>query len=111
MGATAMTRRTGRSLLTNWLRYAHSAELRTIAPAQRSLQEETARVDLPANRSLYSRAHPPERLSRPSDSMIKGIKGVKDILPEETPRWRFIEESARRWADRHGFREIRIPIF
>jgi histidyl-tRNA synthetase len=43
--------------------------------------------------------------------MIKGIKGVKDILPEETPRWRFIEESARRWADRYGFREIRIPIF
>jgi histidyl-tRNA synthetase len=43
--------------------------------------------------------------------MIKGIKGVKDILPEETPRWRVIEESARRWADRYGFQEIRIPIF
>lgn len=42
---------------------------------------------------------------------IKGIKGVKDILPEETPRWRFIEETARRWADRYGFQEIRIPIF
>ncbi|OYT20127.1 MAG: histidine--tRNA ligase [Nitrospira sp. UW-LDO-01] len=43
--------------------------------------------------------------------MIKGIKGVKDLLPEETPRWRFIEESARRWATRYGFHEIRIPIF
>ena len=43
--------------------------------------------------------------------MIKGIKGVKDILPEETPRWRFIEETARQWADRYGFHEIRIPIF
>ena len=43
--------------------------------------------------------------------MIKGIKGVKDILPEDTPRWRFIEETARRWADRYGFKEIRIPIF
>jgi histidyl-tRNA synthetase len=43
--------------------------------------------------------------------MIKGIKGVKDLLPEETPRWRFIEETARRWADRYGFHEIRIPIF
>lgn len=42
---------------------------------------------------------------------IKGIKGVKDILPEETPRWRFIEERARRWADRYGFQEVRIPIF
>lgn len=43
--------------------------------------------------------------------MIKGIKGVKDILPEETPRWRVIEEAARRWATRYGFDEIRIPIF
>jgi len=43
--------------------------------------------------------------------MIKGIKGVKDLLPEETPRWRFVEESARQWAARYGFHEIRIPIF
>jgi histidyl-tRNA synthetase len=43
--------------------------------------------------------------------MIKGIKGVKDILPEDTPRWQFIEQTARRWADRYGFVEIRIPIF
>ncbi|HWF61717.1 MAG TPA: histidine--tRNA ligase [Nitrospira sp.] len=44
-------------------------------------------------------------------SVIKGIKGVKDLLPEETPRWRLIEEAARRWAGRYGFHEIRIPIF
>jgi histidyl-tRNA synthetase len=43
--------------------------------------------------------------------MIKGIKGVKDLLPEEAPRWRLIEETARRWAGRYGFHEIRIPIF
>jgi histidyl-tRNA synthetase len=43
--------------------------------------------------------------------MIKGIKGVKDILPEETPRWRLIEETARGAALRYGFQEIRIPIF
>ncbi|MDP2384342.1 MAG: histidine--tRNA ligase [Nitrospirota bacterium] len=42
---------------------------------------------------------------------IKGIKGVKDILPEETPRWRFIEDAARRWALAYGYQEIRIPIF
>jgi histidyl-tRNA synthetase len=42
---------------------------------------------------------------------IKGIKGVKDILPEETPRWRFIEEAARRWAHSYGYQEIRVPIF
>ncbi len=43
--------------------------------------------------------------------IIKGIKGVKDILPEETPRWRFIEDTARRWALCYGYQEIRIPIF
>ncbi|MCE3225363.1 MAG: hisS, partial [Nitrospira sp.] len=30
--------------------------------------------------------------------MIKAIKGVKDLLPEETPRWRLIEDTAKRWA-------------
>ena len=44
-------------------------------------------------------------------TMIKGIKGVKDILPEDTPRWQFIEQVARRWANLYGFVEIRIPIF
>ncbi len=43
--------------------------------------------------------------------MIKGIKGVKDVLPEETPRWRLIEDTARRWATAYGFDEIRIPVF
>ncbi len=44
-------------------------------------------------------------------TVIKGIKGVKDLLPEETPRWRLIEEAARQWGSRYGFHEIRIPIF
>lgn len=43
--------------------------------------------------------------------MIRGIKGVKDILPEEMPRWRLIEETARRLATVYGFLEVRIPIF
>jgi len=43
--------------------------------------------------------------------IIKGIKGVKDILPEETPQWRLIEDAARRWALCYGYKEIRIPIF
>ena len=43
--------------------------------------------------------------------MIKAIKGVKDLLPEETPRWRLIEGTAKRWALCYGFQEIRVPIF
>ena len=43
--------------------------------------------------------------------ILKGIKGVKDILPEETPQWRLIEDAARRWALCYGYQEIRTPIF
>jgi histidyl-tRNA synthetase len=43
--------------------------------------------------------------------MIHGIKGVKDILPDESGRWQAIEETARRLAETYGFREIRIPVF
>jgi histidyl-tRNA synthetase len=38
------------------------------------------------------------------------IKGFKDILPDETGKWRFIEEKARRIFANFGFSEIRIPI-
>jgi histidyl-tRNA synthetase len=43
--------------------------------------------------------------------MIRGIKGVKDILPDEVGRWQIIEAEARRLAEVYGFREIRVPIF
>ena len=43
--------------------------------------------------------------------MIHGIKGVKDILPEESRRWQAIEAAARRTATLFGFQEIRVPIF
>ncbi|HXF92598.1 MAG TPA: histidine--tRNA ligase [Nitrospiraceae bacterium] len=43
--------------------------------------------------------------------MIRGIKGVKDILPDETARWQFVEQHARQTAGLYGYREIRIPIF
>ncbi len=43
--------------------------------------------------------------------MIQKIKGTFDIMPEETPTWRFIEEAARRVAAKYGFEEIRTPTF
>ena len=43
--------------------------------------------------------------------MIHSIKGVKDILPDESRRWQTIEEAARRLSALYGFREIRVPIF
>lgn len=43
--------------------------------------------------------------------MIRRIKGVKDILPDEIGRWQTIEAAARRLSTLYGFREIRVPIF
>lgn len=43
--------------------------------------------------------------------MIQTIRGTFDILPDEIPRWRRVEETAREIFRRYGFREIRTPIF
>ncbi|MGV8059216.1 MAG: histidine--tRNA ligase [Smithellaceae bacterium] len=41
---------------------------------------------------------------------ITVIKGFKDILPEDTPRWCKVESTARLIFSSFGFREIRVPI-
>lgn len=43
--------------------------------------------------------------------MIRKIKGTFDIMPEEMPVWRYIEEKARTVAAKYGFEEIRTPTF
>jgi histidyl-tRNA synthetase len=41
---------------------------------------------------------------------IATIKGFKDILPEETPLWQWIEKNARDIFRVFGFKEIRTPL-
>lgn len=43
--------------------------------------------------------------------MIQRVRGTVDVLPEEAPRWRRVEETAREVFHRYGYREIRTPIF
>ena len=43
--------------------------------------------------------------------MIQKIKGTMDILPEETPLWRHIENVMREEAEKYGYGEIRTPTF
>ncbi len=43
--------------------------------------------------------------------MIKAVTGTKDILPEEIPSWRFVEETVRRILKNFNYKEIRTPIF
>jgi histidyl-tRNA synthetase len=44
-------------------------------------------------------------------TVIKGIRGAPDILPEETGKWQALEMVARDVLDRYGYAEIRTPIF
>ena len=43
--------------------------------------------------------------------MLRSVKGLKDILPQQVDQWQHIEKMARDLATRYGFSEIRIPIF
>ena len=43
--------------------------------------------------------------------MITKMRGTMDILPEEIPAFRYIEETARKVAAKYGFSEIRTPTF
>ncbi|HEY8354599.1 MAG TPA: histidine--tRNA ligase [Methylophilaceae bacterium] len=38
------------------------------------------------------------------------IKGFYDILPEQTPLWQLLEDTARRVLAQYGYRNIRMPI-
>jgi len=42
---------------------------------------------------------------------LSAPRGTRDILPDETPRWQWMEAVLRRTAARFGFREIRFPVF
>lgn len=41
---------------------------------------------------------------------IQAIRGMNDILPEQTPVWQFVESTVRRVLSQYGYQEIRMPI-
>jgi histidyl-tRNA synthetase len=41
---------------------------------------------------------------------IQSIRGMKDILPHQTPLWQFLEDRMRSVLSRYGYQEIRMPI-
>ncbi|MEW6279550.1 MAG: histidine--tRNA ligase [Candidatus Eremiobacterota bacterium] len=42
---------------------------------------------------------------------VRSVRGTRDLLPEDTPRWQYLEEQARHLAQSYGYREIRTPLF
>nr|WP_297402718.1 histidine--tRNA ligase [uncultured Marinobacter sp.] len=41
---------------------------------------------------------------------IQAIRGMNDILPEQTPVWQFVEATVRNLLRQYGYQEIRMPI-
>jgi histidyl-tRNA synthetase len=41
---------------------------------------------------------------------LTAVKGFNDILPDESGRWQYIEQTARRIFELNGFGEIRVPV-
>jgi histidyl-tRNA synthetase len=40
---------------------------------------------------------------------IQAIRGMRDILPDQTPLWQYLEERVRAVVQSYGYREIRMP--
>jgi histidyl-tRNA synthetase len=43
-------------------------------------------------------------------SDITAIRGMSDILPDETPRWQFLERTLAAILGAYGYGEIRLPV-
>jgi histidyl-tRNA synthetase len=50
-------------------------------------------------------------LHRRNPTMIKAVRGTRDLLPPETALWNFVEAAVRDVFRAYNFQEIRTPIF
>ncbi|SDX98191.1 histidine--tRNA ligase [Nitrosomonas halophila] len=41
---------------------------------------------------------------------IRAVRGMNDILPDETGLWAFFEDTIRQWLSAYGYRNLRTPI-
>ncbi len=41
---------------------------------------------------------------------IQAVRGMNDILPQQTPYWQLLEQTAQRIFEAYSFEEIRMPI-
>lgn len=42
--------------------------------------------------------------------IIQAVRGMNDILPNQTPHWHYLETSIRKILTSYGFKEIRLPL-
>jgi histidyl-tRNA synthetase len=45
-----------------------------------------------------------------SSKTIQSVRGMKDVLPDESPLWLSFEDTVRTWLRSYGYRNIRMPV-
>src|SRR3954467_5651973 len=57
---------------------------------------------------------PPRRAKLKKEKLmsnkIQAIRGMNDVLPDQSPLWEFFEDTVRCMIRRYGYRNIRTPI-
>lgn len=43
-------------------------------------------------------------------SKLQGLRGMNDLLPDQSPAWQYLENTFKRVLSRYGYREIRTPV-
>lgn len=43
-------------------------------------------------------------------SKLQAIRGMKDVLPDETPLWQWFENKVRHVTYQYGYQEVRLPL-
>lgn len=41
---------------------------------------------------------------------IQAIRGMNDLLPDQSPKWQYLERTVSRLLSKYGYQEIRMPI-
>lgn len=41
---------------------------------------------------------------------IQAIRGMNDLLPDQSPKWQYLETTVSRLLSKYGYQEIRMPI-
>ena len=41
---------------------------------------------------------------------IQAVRGMNDILPDQTPYWRYLEQALNRLVLRYAYQEVRFPV-
>ena len=44
------------------------------------------------------------------NTSLRAIRGMRDVLPEETPIWQWLESKFRHMVFRYGYQEMRLPL-